>query len=189
MAELSALRRAIEADELKSGFIVPDRFFGGQLAPTSGQVWLLGFTARKRKTVTSMTIGSGAVAAGATPTLCRFGVYDVDEGDNLSNLNAVANDTSLLASVGTGYTRNLAQAKEFVPGNRYAAAFIIVTAAALPNIIAGSATGVSTTMSNAQNVLAPFVMARVAAQADLAASYSAASLIGSYGCFRFQFNA
>src|SRR5690348_13137144 len=108
MAEISALRRAVEADETASGLIVPNRkFYGGASAQlVSGAVWLLGFTAVKRRTVTSMTMVTANTAAAATPTLCRFGVYDVDDADNLSNLNAIANDTTLFAATQTAYTRN-----------------------------------------------------------------------------------
>ena len=105
---------------------------------TSGHVRLNYFIARRARTVAQLVSHSGGTAAGATPTLCRMGLYLLDSSNNMTLVARTASDTGLWAGTNTEYARALATAGGYpasytlIPGQRYALASICVTGAATP---------------------------------------------------------
>lgn len=137
---------------------------------TSGIVTMCYFTAQKSETVKSLGALSGTTAAGATPTLCKLGLYQADwTTGNLTLLASTANDTTLFAATDTNYTRAVTAPTPKVRGNRYAWAALVVTAAAAPTIIGGGSWATALT-------IAPRISGRLTGQTDLPASISAGSL-------------
>lgn len=126
------------------------------------------FTARKTELIGNVRNLSGATAAGATPTLCRIGIYSVAANGDIALLAAIANDTTLWAATFTPYTRALTAAFQKIAGTRYAWGQLCVTGAAAPTF-PGSVNGL---VPNT----APRLSATLAAQADLPASVANASL-------------
>ena len=139
------------------------------LASTSQTLYLTYFTAKQRLTSTQISVPSGSTAAGATPTLVRFGLYSVDGQGNLTLIASTANDTTLLAAANTFYTKNWSASVVIHQGQRYALGVLVVTGAATPTFN-GFAVGA------AIGAIAPRLNAQVASQSDLPASIAVGSL-------------
>jgi hypothetical protein len=109
---------------------------------TSGSLFATYFTSPSSRTVTSgVTVASGT-AAGATPTLVRFGLYAVDGSGNLTSLlAATVNDTALLAGANTVYTKAWASSYTLDRATRYAVAALVVTAQTAPTLCGVAAPG------------------------------------------------
>lgn len=141
---------------------------------SSGALRLTYFTARKAESSTQVRVSTGGTAAGATPTLCRVGLYLIAGDGGATLVASIANDTTLFANTGTLYTRSWSAPYAMVMGQRYALGVLVVTGAAVPSM-AGSAI-----VTNASEwAVAPRMTGNLAAQADLAASYADASLATS----------
>lgn len=139
------------------------------LQPASGVISLSFFTAKKTETINNIIVSTGSVAAAATPTLIRFGVYNVDSADNCTDLAcSTANDTTLLASTQTQYTKALQAPWNKVIGRRYAFAHLVVSAAATA-IMCGSSI-ISNNLTQVFALQTPRRFARFAGQTDLPAS-------------------
>lgn len=148
-------------------------FTAGASALTSGSLRLCYFTARKTETSTQGKVTTASTAAGATPTLCRFGVYSVATNGDLTLLSACANDTTLFAAASTAYTRSWTASFAKVAGVTYAFGVLVVTGAAqptFPGLIYASAVTPTT---------APKRTAQLSGQTDLPASIVAGTLGGS----------
>lgn len=128
------------------------------------------FTAQKSETVVSLRLCSAATAAGATPTLVRFGLYTAAADGAITLVASTPNDTTLFAAQNTGYTKALSVAYPVVAGTRYALGALVVTAAAAPTI-QGYATGIA-----AQSAVAPRLCAFTSGAADLPSSVTAVGL-------------
>lgn len=154
--------------------VLPRLTVASSAALADGTMRLSYFTARKTEAITQMRMGSGNTAAGATPTLARFGVYseDATTGD-LTLLAAIASDTALFAATSTQYTRTLTSTFNKVAGTRYAVGVLMKSGAAFPSIA-----GVVTT-SSSDAALAPRLSAALTGQTDLPATVTAASLVVS----------
>lgn len=134
------------------------------------------FTARKSQTATQVRIISGATAAGATPSLVRVGIYTVAANGDITLAASTPNDTTLLASTSTVYSKSLSASLTLNKGGRYAFGLLIVTAAATPTLV-----GLSTTAgSSVEAGQAPKVASFIAAQADLPNSVVSGSLSDSH---------
>lgn len=140
----------------------------------SGWMHFMGWTADKTETVATVTTYTGSVAAGATPTLCRVGIYEVDALGNMTLVASIANDTTLWSVVFTPYQRTLSSAWSKVAGRRYAFATLIVSGAAMPQM-QGALYGATGTMSTIMGVL-PMGTSSLTGQADLPASVAVGSL-------------
>lgn len=128
------------------------------------------FTARETETITSIRVDTTGTAAGATPTLIRFGIYSVDSSSgDITLVASTPNDTTLLAATNTRYTKALSASFNKVAGTRYAVGGLVVTAAAAPTV---SMCAVPVPEAGE----APRVTASVSGQADLPASVAAGSL-------------
>lgn len=108
---------------------------------TSQSVRLSYFKARKTEAIASLTSCTGGTAAGATPTLCRMGIYQVAADGDLALVASTVNDTALWASQSTAYNKALAETWNKVAGQWYAFAFLCVTGATAPTLIGISAGG------------------------------------------------
>jgi hypothetical protein len=137
---------------------------------TSGTLRLAFFTARRTGLCTGIRIPGGATAAGATPTLVRFGLYSVDGSGNLTLLSATASDTAVFAAALTNYTRNLAASQAVTAGSRYAIGVLVVTAATAPTL-----TG-SSMLTGGETGQAPRLSGAVTGQTDLPASITAGTV-------------
>lgn len=129
------------------------------------------FRARVGGTYTTFNVYSGSTAAGATPTLLRFGVFSVASDDAITLIGSTANDTTMLAATTTKYTKALSASVSLTAGSRYAFGVLVVTGAALPALYGAS------TMVAALQAEAPRLCARVESQADLPASVAGGSLL------------
>lgn len=101
---------------------------------TSGNINLTFFTAAQFSTISQIRIGCAQIAAGATPTTVKLGVYKEDSvTKNLTLLGATVNDTSLFANTNTTYTKAFTAPFTIEPGSRYAVAILVISAAAMPS--------------------------------------------------------
>jgi hypothetical protein len=142
----------------------------------SQRLQLTAFTCKQTGTVSQIRVWTGATAAGATPTLCRMGVYQVVPGAATWSLIAsIANDTSLFAAANTTYTRSFTTPFTKVAGTRYAVAILVVTAAALPNWLSPASTTVTAYCTD-NWLLDPMTAGLVGSQADLPATVTVSGI-------------
>lgn len=114
------------------------------------------------------TITAGVAAT--TPTLCRVGIYSINETTFDGTLvAAIANDATLWTATNTIYTRSLTSVLNKVAGQIYAVGFLVVGAAAFPTFV-GVDTGAASTVDSVVGASPP--LCRVfAASGDLPASF------------------
>jgi hypothetical protein len=139
----------------------------------SGTLRLTFFTAKKTEVSTQGRMTTGTTAAAATPTLCRWGYWDVAANGDLTLAAAIANDTTLFAAANLAYPKSWITPWTPVAGRRYAHGLLIVSAAALPSfpaLVLASATTSNT---------APKLSAQLTGQTDLPSSIPVGSLSGS----------
>lgn len=140
----------------------------GSIAMTSQTLRLSYFTARNTEDITQVVMNTANAAAAATPTLIRVGIWTADAaGALLAQVAATPNDTTLLASGTTEYTKALTAGFTKTLGQRYAVGLLVVTAQTVPQM-AGHGVGMS-----ASNARAPKISGAIAAQADLPATAAA----------------
>lgn len=141
-------------------------------ALVSGSMQLTYFTAITALTVIRLRTVVSSPVAGATPTLCRMGLYSIDSAGDGTLVASTANDTNLWVTQGT-FTeaqKGLSSSFPLVPRQRYAVGLLIVSGAAMPALYA--ALPLNTTTMGA----APRLSALLAAQTDLPSTFTAASL-------------
>jgi hypothetical protein len=148
----------------------------GIASTTSGILRLTYWTAYQTFTAGSVRIGCSTTAAGATPTLCRIGIYSVAGNGDLNLIVATANDTTLFASTLTRYTKALSGTATITAGNRYATGVLVVTAATAPTIIGQ----VSSSAFGAEMAESPRMAGSLSAQSDLPNSVPAADVSNHY---------
>lgn len=142
----------------------------GAIVMGSGVVRFCYLVARRTEPITQVMLPSGNTAAGATPTLVKFGVYSVAANGDLTLLAATASDTAIFAGAQTDYVRALTSTITVNEGQLYAIAAIVVTAATAPTVIGNL---IATPNLNFQN---PRLTASLTGQSDLPASVTAGSL-------------
>jgi hypothetical protein len=144
---------------------------------TSGTLLLTYRRALKTETITKLSMASGT-AAGATPSLVKFGVYSVNEttGD-LTRVAITASDTSTFSAANTAYELALTSSWTKTKGTLYAYAVLVVSSASLPTIVGNS--HFSSTPVNAILALSPRITAAVASQTDLPSSIASGTLSNS----------
>lgn len=139
----------------------------------SGTLALTYFTAQRSESISQVRTSTQATAAGATPTICRFGVYSIDAAGAGTLIASTANDTTLFAAAFTVYTRSFSSAFVKQAGQLYALGILVLSAAALPNFYSAA---VTPQMPNFGTGLAPRLSARLTGQTDLPGSFAAGSL-------------
>ncbi len=148
-------------------------------ATGNGVLYLTYLTPSQSYTATGLSIVTGG-AAGATPTLCRMGVYTIDAAGAGALVAAIANDTTLFATASTKYARafdaggGLPTSYAYRAGQRYAHGVLILSAAAFPTF-----KGVDLATQSGLFALAPRLFGQLTGQTDLPASFVAASLAAS----------
>lgn len=151
----------------------------------SGVLRLTYFTAKKTENITQLRVITGNPAAGATPTLVRFGVYSVAANGDLTLVASIANDTTLLSTTFSRFTRSLSATWAKTQGQRYAFGGLCVTAAAAP-ILAGAITSAFNAGEAAEE---PRLTGTVTGQTDLPASILAASVGTTTNAFGLVYGA
>lgn len=131
------------------------------------------FTCAQDGTANNIVACSGGTAAGATPTLVRYGLYTVAANGDITLVASTANDTAIFVAANTEYSKALSSPYARIFGQRYAIGILVVTAAATPTV-AGTGTTASATMARA-----PRLCAIVTSQADLPSSVASASIANS----------
>lgn len=132
------------------------------------------FTAQKTESINTVGLTTAGIAAGATPTLIRFGIYSIDGSGNGTLVASTPNDTTLLSVINTRYTKGLSAPWSKVTGQRYAIGILIVTAAATP-----SAMGWASTAGHVVFGIAPRITGLISGQADLPGSFLAGTVVAS----------
>jgi len=133
---------------------------------------LVYFTARKAQTTTQVRVIGGNNAAGATPTLCEIGLFEINAAGDGTRVAATGNDTSLFATALATYTRSWLASYNMVIGQRYALSWLVVTTAAAPTY-----SGIA--LASALDVeagIAPRITGRLTGQTTTPASFTAASV-------------
>lgn len=141
---------------------------------TTGQVVFTFFT-QPNTTVAAITkfmTATSNVAAAATPTLCKIGLYTSD-GTTLTRVAVTANTTSLWAATYTEYETALTASYTPIPGQRYASALLCVSAGATPNLYGQAGNPV---LLNTPNKVAMLK----GGESDLAATYAISGLSDHY---------
>lgn len=151
--------------------LMPRDVASSAVTMSSGNLRLAYFTARKSEVVTTLRVTTNSTAAGATPTLVRYGLYTVAANGDITLVASTANDTTLFAAANTAYPKALSAAYTKRAGVRYAIGVLVVTGAAAPTIVGENYGG-----SGADWALAPRLSGIVGGQADLPASVVAASV-------------
>lgn len=148
----------------------------GAAAPATGVLALSYFTAKKTETINNISVVVGTTAAAATPTLIRWGIWDVNATDDslVSLLASTPNDTTLLAAPNTQYTKALSAPWNKIAGKRYVFGQLVVSAFTMPIMCGFNITSTNAVQSFA--ALVPRRFARVNAQSDLPFSVAAGSL-------------
>jgi len=136
----------------------------------SGVVKFAYFVANKTQTATKASVETGT-AAGATPTLCRLGLYSVDAAGDLTLVASTVNDTSLFSTSYSVQQRSFSSPYTLVEGMTYALAVLCVTAAATPTFAANN-----TLLVGADHGLLPLLGGETAGHLDLPASISSGSI-------------
>lgn len=158
------------------------RVAANTIAMTSQLLRISYFTARKTETKVSVRMESGAVAAAATPTLVRVGVWTADDaGALLSQVAATPNDTALLAAATTSYTKAFSASYAQVAGTRYAVGLLVVTGATVPQM-----PGYSGVLLAASYGTSPRQSGFISAQADLPATAAAGGITNSTARLYFE---
>lgn len=139
------------------------------LASTSQTLRLTYFRARKTETTTQVRVSTGTTAAGATPTLCRIGLYSIDSTTlNGTLVASTSNDTTLFASANTAYTKSWSSPYNKVTGQFYALGLLVVTVAASPSW-PGLAVAIGL---SSELLLSPRMTGSIAAQSDLPSTFT-----------------
>ena len=163
------------ANALTVGHETHDRMMvrdSGVSLPT-GTMRMTYFTARRNENAATMRVTCGGTAAGATPTLCKFGLYSIAANGDATLIASTPNDTTMFNTPNALVSRNFSIAAPLVAGQRYACAVLIITAAAAPTCC-----GVTGTIPF-DTALAPRTVAQRTAQADLPGSITNAQLAAS----------
>lgn len=176
---ISKIDRGTYDGLVSSGEETFERLFmssSGSPTSTSGRLILGYFTARKTETTANVRVISGNVAAAATPTLCRIGLYTEAANGDLALVASTANDTALFASTFTPYVRAWTASYAKVMGQRYALGILVVSGAAMPALYGNGG------VSSSEAAIAPRLCGMVTGQADLPVSVLAASVAANNAC-------
>lgn len=130
------------------------------------------FTAPQTRTLTTTLTYTGSTAAGATPTVCRVGLYSVAASGDITLVASTANDTTLWASINTEYPKDFSAPYTVSAGQRYAFGVLVVSVATIPTFL-----GIS--IPAGMIARAPRRSAVISGQTDLPASLANATLSNS----------
>jgi hypothetical protein len=139
---------------------------------TSQVLKLTYFTAYRTETINSLRTYTGAVAAGATPTTCKMGLYTVAGNGDLTRVGITANDTTLFSVVTTAYTKAMTASVSVTAGTRYAIAVLVDSTQTMPQL-AGALPSIALVSTS------PRIYGQITGQTDIPSSISAGSVTNS----------
>jgi hypothetical protein len=140
---------------------------------TSGELRLSFFKSDKTEAISKVRFLPGSTAAGATPTLARVGIYEVNADGSVTLIRSSTNDTSKFSALTTAaYTVPLSSTFMKIRGKRYVEGVLVVTPATAP-----SALGISAPDAVAESI--PMMCASLGGQTDLPSTISLATLLGT----------
>lgn len=173
---------------LPDGEFSPPRFLmAGTHTLTSGELTIMEFTAKRTEAITHLSMYSRGVAAGATPTLVRFGVFTINADQSVTPLAVIANDTALFAATYTPYKRALDVTWNKVAGQRYGLGVMCVTGATAPQVYSGTNWGYAATVVHQVMALNPAVVRKTnALSAWPTTTFTPASEGQALPCFRMH---
>ena len=137
---------------------------------TSGNLNLTYFTCDQNATWANIGVRTGSTAAGATPTLVRWGLYSEAGNGDLTLVASIASDTTLFAAASGTYSKTITTPIAVTKGQRYASAWIVVSAAAIPSLVGGGFN------AGAETMVAPRLAVVIAGQTDLPSSITNATI-------------
>lgn len=145
---------------------------------------LVGFTARSTQNISQIRVVTNSTAAAATPTLCRFGVYSRDSANLYTLVASTVNDTALFAAANTTYSKAFSTAFLKTAGTDYLVGMLIVSGAAFPTFCAPVASAAAPTAYSTDVYGAfPQLSGQIAAQADLPATFTSATVAAAQPSF------
>lgn len=147
----------------------------------SGTMMLRYFTAKKDERTSSLETYCGSTAAGATPTLCKVGVFEIASNGDGIRIAISDNNTGLWAAANTAYNQAFLSSFWKKAGNRYALAILAVSAAAMPNYYSSIFAG--TSIVNANFIASPRIAGVIAGQADIPENFIAANVTSGRQAF------
>lgn len=157
--------------------VPPHSMVASNLTAASGVLELSRKVAERTEDITQVTMWVGGVAAGATPTLCRIGIYEENpDGLTATLVGTHASDTAMFSATGTAYTKTLTTPFVKRAGRRYAAGALVVSAATMPQFqgVAFGTSLVSTPIAQ--------INGRLSGLSDLPASFNIADLANTTIC-------
>ncbi len=171
--------RAVDPDALNPGVTTFDRALMGSntnvaLGAASGNLRLVYFSAQRAEIWATVGWTGGTVAAGATPTLVRWGLYSVAVSGDLTLVASTVNNTALFAAPSAAASAAFSVAHAAVAGQRYALGVLVVSGAAIPSI-----QGASLNQQTVQASLPPRKTGLLAAQVDLPLNIVAGTVAAS----------
>lgn len=135
-----------------------------------------GFRCKRTEVITQVATKSGTTAAGATPTLVRFGLYlRRPDTVNYDLVASTPNDTTLFAAANTQYTKSFSTPYTKLRGEEYIAAWLVVSAAAMPTFIGTYAS----TVVLADGIRQPQRSGVIGAQLDLPTTFNVSAITGT----------
>lgn len=140
---------------------------------TSGRMNFTHFRANRNLLAANWNTFTGGTAAGATPTLCRVGLYTVAANGDLTLVASTASDTTLFAAANTKYTKALSSSYQIVRGNTYAVGILVVSGAAIPNFC-GASMGTGLVFNES-----PVMVTRLDGQTDLPSSLARSTVVSN----------
>lgn len=176
LASLAASSSLAPVGELQS--LPRSEIRSNAVATVNQELLLTHFVASSSMTVGRLVMYSGTTAAGATPTLVRWGIYEVEADNDCALIASIPSDTGIFAAANTEYVRALSANVALLAGKRYAVGTLIVTAAALPSVVGSPSVGPA--IQNSMK-LQPTVASQMGGQADLPATASFGSVNGTDG--------
>lgn len=133
------------------------RMASSSLSMNSGIMRVTFFTANKSMLVSQVTIATNNTAAAPTPSLVQIGLFGVDANGLLLTemITSTPNDTALLAATFTVYTKSFSASANLIEGTRYALGLLVVTAAAVPNVLTSGQTSGANSLLISSSALPP----------------------------------
>lgn len=151
----------------------------GEPQAVTGRLMLTYLTATENVPVSQVVAYTGSVGAGATPTLCRWGVYEVQSNGDLRLMASTPNVPGRFASAYSSVGGAFSAPFDKVAGRRYAIGALCLTTGTAPTI-AGVTAASSVKLPSGAFFSEPRIAGRVDGLTDLPTSIASADVL-SFG--------
>ncbi len=140
------------------------------------------FRCQRTETISQIRTWVGAIAAAATPTISRFGLWTANPDGELTALVAsTTNDTSLfMGSTQSAKTKSLSSSYQLIKEQYYAVGLLVVSSAATPQF-AGTFVGV-----DAESGSGDRWAGQATGQTNLPSTLAAVSVVDASSVIQFQ---